>query len=476
MLNAGWKSAAVKEVGELFGKKLGKEIAESVSDDMAETFLKYARKLPPKSVKGSNTLIAGKFVSKYGDDAVKILSKHGDTGINALKNGGDWIANPKVYNKMSDGLFKYAGKRGKGGIETVKKFGVDISNTVVKQFGDNGLLKIGAKVRKPHLLKKALAKVTGKKYQRNILENAMQYGDEFLQFSLQYKKQIIFAGLIGYILAQDWPPISWPPFPDSLEIGPIVKQFDKGFPVIKNNHVDLYLKVAKNKNTNTYKVIQKGIKNYEKYGKIIEKILDEYDLPKELVALAIQESGLDPSLTSPVGAAGMWQFMKGTAIEYGLKVNSIIDERRDIIKSTHAACKYLKYHYNKYDDWYLAMAAYNYGQKKTDDWIKIFGTNDFWELAKKSKENGKYGFPPETRNYIPKILAIMIIMDDPDKYNHTIQDFRTVAFYQVQKGDSLSLIAQKYNINVNELKKANSKIKNINKIYPNQIVEIPNQS
>ena len=168
--------------------------------------------------------------------------------------------------------------------------------------------------------------------------------------------------------------------------------------------------------------------------------------------------------------------MKGTAIEYGLKVNSIIDERRDIIKSTHAACKYLKYHYNKYDDWYLAMAAYNYGQKKTDDWIKIFGTNDFWELAKKSKENGKYGFPPETRNYIPKILAIMIIMDDPDKYNHTIQDFRTVAFYQVQKGDSLSLIAQKYNINVNELKKANSKIKNINKIYPNQIVEIPNQS
>ena len=475
-LDAGVKSKAAKEIVKIFGK-YGLNISKKVPKGKMDDFLSAARKLPKTSKTGINRISAGKLIVKYGDDAVKILIKHPDDGLWALKNGGEFVA--KNYSKMGKPLLKFLGRNGKRGPKIAKHLGIDLSNNILKLSPKSGLMGL-QKITNPKLLKEALANAPDKILKSNIIKNAAIYGDEFLQFTLKHKKPIIVASVFtsGLIAGVN----KYPSPPDTLMFNDPEFLFDSdGLHVSQNNHVKYYLKLFSDRNKDSYNNIRMGLDNYSKYKHIIEPIIQEFGLPKSLVALAILESSLNPMAGSSKGAVGPWQFLESTAEEkrlrsYKLKVNRYIDERRDIIKSTHAACKYLKYHYNKYDDWYLAMAAYNYGQKKTDDWIKIFGTNDFWELAKKSKENGKYGFPPETRNYIPKILAIMIIMDDPDKYNHTIQDFRTVAFYQVQKGDSLSLIAQKYNINVNELKKANSKIKNINKIYPNQIVEIPNQS
>ena len=102
-----------------------------------------------------------------------------------------------------------------------------------------------------------------------------------------------------------------------------------------------------------------GLKDY--YFPMIEDIFDSYGLPVELKYMAVIESALKPNAVSRAGATGMWQFMYSTGRLYGLTINSIVDERRDPVKATHAAAKYLKDMYNIYNDWTLVIAAYNCG-------------------------------------------------------------------------------------------------------------------
>lgn len=147
------------------------------------------------------------------------------------------------------------------------------------------------------------------------------------------------------------------------------------------------------------------------YMPIFEQVLDRYGLPMELKYLPVIESALNPNAVSPVGATGLWQFMLGTATGQGLEVNSVVDERRDPIRSSDAAARYLKTLYNTYKDWSLAIAAYNCGPGNVNKALRRAGGGklDFWEI---------YRFlPSETRDYVPAFIAANYAMNYYDKHN-----------------------------------------------------------
>ena len=139
-----------------------------------------------------------------------------------------------------------------------------------------------------------------------------------------------------------------------------------------------------------------GLMNY--YFPLIEDIFDSYKLPDELKYMAIIESALNVNAVSRVGATGLWQFMYSTGRMYGLTINSLVDERRDPVKATHAAAKYIKDLYNIYNDWILVIAAYNCGPGNVNKAIRRSGNRkDYWDIY--------YRLPRETRGYIPQYVA-----------------------------------------------------------------------
>ena len=135
----------------------------------------------------------------------------------------------------------------------------------------------------------------------------------------------------------------------------------------------------------------------------IEEILDQYDMPIELRAMAVIESALNPRAVSRARAKGMWQFMYGTAKMYGLTMNSYVDERFDPIASTHAAARHMKDLYNIFGDWGLAIAAYNCGAGNVNKAIRrAGGKRDFWDI---------YPYlPRETRGYVPAFIAANYVL------------------------------------------------------------------
>ncbi len=139
------------------------------------------------------------------------------------------------------------------------------------------------------------------------------------------------------------------------------------------------------------------------YMPIFEEALDAYGLPLELKYLPIIESALNPSAVSRAGASGLWQFMLSTGKLYGLESNSLVDERRDPIKATWAAARYLKDMYDIYKDWNLVIAAYNCGPGNINKAIRrANGKTDYWEI---------YNYlPRETRGYVPAFIAANYVM------------------------------------------------------------------
>jgi membrane-bound lytic murein transglycosylase D len=139
------------------------------------------------------------------------------------------------------------------------------------------------------------------------------------------------------------------------------------------------------------------------YLSLMDGILTQYGVPRQLKYLAVIESNLSSGAVSWAGAAGPWQFMPGTARDYGLQVSGYYDERYDLYKSTHAAAKYLKDLYASLKDWMLVVAAYNGGPGRVYSAISRSGSRDFWRLQ---------GFlPAESRNHVKKFIATQYIMD-----------------------------------------------------------------
>jgi Soluble lytic murein transglycosylase and related regulatory proteins (some contain LysM/invasin domains) len=149
------------------------------------------------------------------------------------------------------------------------------------------------------------------------------------------------------------------------------------------------------------------------YFNLIDGILTQYGLPKELKYLAVIESDLKSNALSNVGARGPWQFMIYTAKDYGLQVNQFTDDRTDYYKSTNAAAKYLLNLYKDFKDWLLVIAAYNGGPERVNAAIRKSGTRNFWKL--------QYYLPEESRNHVKKFIATHYIMEteNPNNFDYT---------------------------------------------------------
>jgi membrane-bound lytic murein transglycosylase D len=183
-------------------------------------------------------------------------------------------------------------------------------------------------------------------------------------------------------------------FPDSVYVDRINKInsiIKLRYNSIIRNHIHVYT-VKQRKNFSAVL----GLMNY--YFPMIEDIFDSYGLPAELKYMAIIESALNANAVSRVGATGLWQFMYSTGRMYGLNVNSLVDDRRDPVKSTHAAAKYIRDLYGIYNDWILVIAAYNCGPGNVNKAIRRSGNKkDYWDIY--------YRLPRETRGYIPQYVA-----------------------------------------------------------------------
>lgn len=146
------------------------------------------------------------------------------------------------------------------------------------------------------------------------------------------------------------------------------------------------------------------------YFPIFEEYLDKYNLPLEIKYLAVIESALNTTANSSAGAKGLWQFMLNTGKHFGLQIDSFVDERYDVLRSTEAACKYLSSLYNKFGNWDLALAAYNSGSGNVKKAIKrAGGETDYWKI--------RQYLPKETRGYLPAFYATYYIFKYADFHN-----------------------------------------------------------
>ncbi|NVM05259.1 MAG: LysM peptidoglycan-binding domain-containing protein [Candidatus Helarchaeota archaeon] len=187
-------------------------------------------------------------------------------------------------------------------------------------------------------------------------------------------------------------------------IEPSLYHPSKNIPLVVNSRVKKYIKYYQGKGR---KYFTQWLERMGKYKSLIEDILKEEGLPEDLVYLAMVESGFNPKAHSRARAVGIWQFISSTGRVYGLQINNYLDERKDPVKSTKAAAKFINNLYHELKDWYLVMAAYNVSKSKVKRAMKRYKSRNFWELK---------SLPSETKNHIPKFIAAAIIAKNPKKY------------------------------------------------------------
>jgi membrane-bound lytic murein transglycosylase D len=179
-------------------------------------------------------------------------------------------------------------------------------------------------------------------------------------------------------------------------------------PLVVNDYVAAFINFF----ANTQKGHNTLLHSFQRYGRykgMIERTMADEGVPHDLIYLAVAESGFQPrAVNRGSRAGGMWQFMPYG--NYGLKRNTYVDERFDPEKSTRAYARYMKFIYNQLGDWYLSMAAYDHGTGNIQREVQRTGYADFWELYKRNE------LPRETANYVPEILAAIIIANHPKQY------------------------------------------------------------
>jgi membrane-bound lytic murein transglycosylase D len=178
---------------------------------------------------------------------------------------------------------------------------------------------------------------------------------------------------------------------------------DAAIPVESHPLVDKWLDYFTGRGRPTF---ERWLVRSGRYMDSMKRILEQEGVPTDLVHLVFVESGFNPHARSVASAVGPWQFIRGTANLFGLKVNSWVDERKDPEASTVAAARYLKHLHGLFNSWPLALASYNAGEGAVGRAIKRQGTRDFWSLR----------LPEETRNYVPKFMAVLAISRDPSRY------------------------------------------------------------
>lgn len=191
------------------------------------------------------------------------------------------------------------------------------------------------------------------------------------------------------------------------------------------------------------------------YQPLVERIFSEFDLPSDLVFLSLVESGFNPHAYSRARATGPWQFMKGTAKLYGLRVDAYVDERRDPIKSTVAAARYLRDLYDLFGTWPLAMAAYNAGEGKVLRALRKTQADSFSEIARTRH------LRRETREYVPRFMAAAIIAKNPDRYGFSLEqpDIHEFEEVVVRRPVHLRDVATAAGISYHELRRLNPELR-----------------
>lgn len=179
-------------------------------------------------------------------------------------------------------------------------------------------------------------------------------------------------------------------------------------PLVVNDYVAAFINFFANTQRGHYTLLH-SFQRSGRYRAMIQRVMAEEGVPQDLIYLAVAESGFQPrAVNRSSGAGGMWQFMPYGS--YGLDRNKYVDERFDPEKSTRAYARYMKFLYDQLGDWYLAMAAYDHGAGNIQRAVQRTGYADFWELYK------RHELPRETENYVPEILAAIIIANNPKQY------------------------------------------------------------
>jgi membrane-bound lytic murein transglycosylase D len=199
-----------------------------------------------------------------------------------------------------------------------------------------------------------------------------------------------------------------------------------------------------------------GLVRSGRYQDMIAGIFRDEGLPLDLMYLAQVESLFKTNALSRAQAKGIWQFGKGTAIRYGLKVNSYVDERSDPEKSTRAAARYLSDLFDMFNDWNLVLAAYNCGEGKVQKLMERSGLSDFWKLSELKRK-----LPNETKNHVPLIQASIILAHNPEKYGLPKELDAPLAYdlVSVSKPVDLKAVAKIFSLTFEELKQLNPSLR-----------------
>jgi peptidoglycan lytic transglycosylase D len=189
-------------------------------------------------------------------------------------------------------------------------------------------------------------------------------------------------------------------FPD------VAPETEQEIPIVYNARVMHYVNHYQNRGRRSFSI---WLERSGKYVPNMKTILQQKGMPTDLVYLSMIESGFQVKARSHKAAVGPWQFIKPTAKRYGLRVDAWVDERMDPEKSTIAAANYLSDLYAMFQNWELAAAGYNCGEDRVQSAIDKYGINDFWQIS-------EFTLPKETKNYVPKLMAALIVAKNPEKY------------------------------------------------------------
>jgi membrane-bound lytic murein transglycosylase D len=223
-------------------------------------------------------------------------------------------------------------------------------------------------------------------------------------------------------------------------------------PIVLNASVESHLDYFNTKGRDRFLL---WLNRSGRYVPLMTQIFRENGLPEDLVFVSLIESGFNPYAYSRSRAVGAWQFMNGTGRKYGLRIDSYIDERRDVVKATHAAAAYLKDLYAMFNSWPLALASYNGGEGRVGRAMKRTNAEDFWELRT------THHLHPETRNYVPKFMAATIIAKNPGKYGFAPEYEKPLVYDEVviTRPTDLRVIAKVASVTFGELKHLNPELR-----------------
>ena len=197
---------------------------------------------------------------------------------------------------------------------------------------------------------------------------------------------------------------------------------------------------------------ENALKRANYFMPMVRKIFRQEGLPEELAYLAVVESGFNPFATSSANAAGIWQFIPSTGKRFGLRIDEYIDERRDPYKSTIAASKYLKTLYNMFGSWELAIAAYNCGEKCVAKRLESSSATSFSEI--------KDILPLQTKEYVPRFFAILLIANNPEKYGLDVKtNIYDVINFTADREINLNDLSQEKKVDYDILKFYNAHLK-----------------